>query len=278
MSGTSGQTTSNNVGATTVPPSSETLTFDAISKYFNMNIADAATALGVCNSVLKKICRDNGLVRWPYRKFLAGKSIEEIQKDAARERRREQIELARASKLKDAAATTYAASTISQQQGHSGRIHSQQGYTTSASYSGPMRNIPAYLDEFEQGFPSKGLSTVPMRWWGDGSSEGNEDENLGDDSTTEEVNKQESHDKADGNEGKAIPMETDTTPEDSDASSLQGSGLLVAVRERAASEGREALKLGVYKHHPMFKISRRENLLLLKVFKSSLPNQWISSS
>lgn len=27
---------------------------------------------GVCTSVLKKICRDNGLIRWPYRKVSLG--------------------------------------------------------------------------------------------------------------------------------------------------------------------------------------------------------------
>lgn len=271
-SNSSSSQTISNVAAAATP---EPLTFDGISKYFNMNIADAATALGVCSSVLKKICRDNGLVRWPYRKFLAGKSIEEIQKDAARERRREQIELARASKLKDAAATTFAASTISQQQGHSSWSNTQ-GSTSNAPYSGPIRSIPAYLDEFEQGFPSKGLSTVPMRWWGDASPEGNEDENLGEECATDEVNKQESHDAAD-NGGNFIPGEADKIPEKSDIGPLSV-GLLSSVRRKAASEGREALNLGVYRHHPMFKLSRRENLLLLKVFKSCLPDQWISSS
>ncbi|URE48013.1 RWP-RK domain, partial [Musa troglodytarum] len=45
------------------PPPSGTLTFDEISKLFSLPIAEAAPVLGVCTSVLKKICRDYGIVR-----------------------------------------------------------------------------------------------------------------------------------------------------------------------------------------------------------------------
>ncbi|KAL5716350.1 hypothetical protein ACHQM5_018059 [Ranunculus cassubicifolius] len=242
-----------NIPATAPPPpppsSSETLGFDGISKHFNMPIADAATALGVCSSVLKKICRDNGLVRWPYRKFLAGKSIEDIQKDAAREKRRAEYEQARISRQKDVAAAL-AASTVSQQ---------QQG--AEAIYSIPTRKIPSYVDEFEQGFPSKGLSEVNMRWWGAGE-ESNE---LAD-------NEEESNDLAENEEGLG-DMETDTNDNRS-----QWAGLLASVRGRAAAEGRENLKLGVYRNKCGFKVSGRDKLLLLQVFKSSLPHKWINGS
>ena len=34
---------------------------------FHLPMAEAALKLGVCSTVLKKICRRNGISRWPYR-------------------------------------------------------------------------------------------------------------------------------------------------------------------------------------------------------------------
>ncbi|KAF5191350.1 hypothetical protein FRX31_019055 [Thalictrum thalictroides] len=246
---------------------------------------------GVCSSVLKKICRDNGLVRWPYRKFLAGKSVEEIQKDAARERRREMIELARAARQKDAATTgLYATTTILGQQGNNlsqdgwqqgnnpSRDGGKQGSNPSQEndmlHSGSARYIPAYLDEFKEGFPSNGLSTVTMRWWGNRTSDANDDEMLGEEPAVDVANKQQSHNAL----NKCMEGKTDTASEKSDIVP-QGTSLLSSVRERAAAEGREALKLGVHGGYRSFKLNRREKMLLHKVFNSSLPSQWkINSS
>ncbi|GFQ05885.1 protein nlp1 [Phtheirospermum japonicum] len=44
--------------------------FEEVSKLFSLPLSDAADSLGICPSVLKKVCYDNGLVRWPYRKFV----------------------------------------------------------------------------------------------------------------------------------------------------------------------------------------------------------------
>ncbi|CAA7402140.1 unnamed protein product [Spirodela intermedia] len=76
-------------------PNASRLTFDDVAKHFNVPIAEAATALGVCSSVLKRICRENGVVRWPYRKFLAGKTVDDIKKDAAKEKSKEFAELSK---------------------------------------------------------------------------------------------------------------------------------------------------------------------------------------
>eukprot|EP00240_Pyramimonas_obovata_P016288 CAMPEP_0118927046 /NCGR_PEP_ID=MMETSP1169-20130426/4615_1 /TAXON_ID=36882 /ORGANISM="Pyramimonas obovata, Strain CCMP722" /LENGTH=271 /DNA_ID=CAMNT_0006868737 /DNA_START=206 /DNA_END=1018 /DNA_ORIENTATION=- len=46
-----------------------------IAQYFHLPINDAAKELGICLTVLKKICRRNGLKRWPHRKL---KSIDKI--------------------------------------------------------------------------------------------------------------------------------------------------------------------------------------------------------
>lgn len=46
----------------------EELTLKEISKHFNTPIQEAAKALGVCPTILKKICRRLGIGRWPYRR------------------------------------------------------------------------------------------------------------------------------------------------------------------------------------------------------------------
>uniref|UniRef100_A0A7S0N8A0 RWP-RK domain-containing protein n=1 Tax=Pyramimonas obovata TaxID=1411642 RepID=A0A7S0N8A0_9CHLO len=46
-----------------------------VAQFFHLPINDAAKELGMCLTVLKKICRRNGLKRWPHRKL---KSIDKI--------------------------------------------------------------------------------------------------------------------------------------------------------------------------------------------------------
>jgi hypothetical protein len=46
-----------------------------LSQYFHLPINDVARDLGVCATVLKKICRKNGINRWPHRKI---KSVDKM--------------------------------------------------------------------------------------------------------------------------------------------------------------------------------------------------------
>jgi hypothetical protein len=50
-------------------PLSQSIGLDTLSKYFHLPINDVAKELGVCATVLKKICRKNGIPRWPHRKI-----------------------------------------------------------------------------------------------------------------------------------------------------------------------------------------------------------------
>jgi len=45
------------------------MNLEQLSEYFHMPINDVAKELGVCATVLKKICRRNGIPRWPHRKI-----------------------------------------------------------------------------------------------------------------------------------------------------------------------------------------------------------------
>lgn len=59
------------------PPSGEgrqltllkTFTMEKLRRYFHLPINEVAKQLGVCTTVLKKICRRNNIRRWPYRQI-----------------------------------------------------------------------------------------------------------------------------------------------------------------------------------------------------------------
>ncbi|XP_010241340.1 PREDICTED: uncharacterized protein LOC104585973 isoform X2 [Nelumbo nucifera] len=260
----------------------ESLTFDEVSKLFSLPIAEAANILGVCSSVLKKICRDNGLIRWPYRKFLSGKSIEEIKKDAARERNRELAQLSKAARQKNESASSILSSTFgSQLQNKMSNSSQQQGSGVQNIRPQHLQNpsltkgIPDHVDEFKYGFPTDGLSTITVKWWGSSSPDGTEDDVFGDE--TDQEDKQQSPEKADSS---CLTTEEKKPDKGTGENEIgpQGTGLLSSVRKRAAQEGREALKLGYCRNTGAYKLARREEILLLKVFGSSLPNHYTTSS
>ncbi|XP_017973178.1 PREDICTED: protein RKD5 isoform X1 [Theobroma cacao] len=252
----------------------QSLSFDDIADFFSLPLYDAASTLGVCASALKKICRENGLDRWPHRKFLAGKSIEEIKRHAARERRKELTELSKVhrqgssqpqnnelSKLQGAAALP----NLQQQ----GTKNIQTGQALNFGHRSLMTGMTT-SDEFKYGFPSDGLSIATNKWWGSSKSDGHEDVQV-DGAETEGEDKHQSVEKP-GDMANEKPEENGKLD---DGIGPQGSGLLTAVRKRAVEEGREALKLGVYKGYGIKKLGTREASLLLRIFKSSLQKDWI---
>ena len=50
------------------PHNTVELSMQELSKYFKMPEKVVAKHLGICLTSLKKICRANGINRWPYRK------------------------------------------------------------------------------------------------------------------------------------------------------------------------------------------------------------------
>ncbi|XP_049851263.1 uncharacterized protein LOC126325822 [Schistocerca gregaria] len=45
------------------------INLETLSEYFHLPITEVARKIGVCATVLKKICRKNGIPRWPHRKI-----------------------------------------------------------------------------------------------------------------------------------------------------------------------------------------------------------------
>ncbi len=57
----------------------QVITFEELSQYFHLPINEVSKELGVCATVLKKICRRNGIPRWPHRKVY--QSLERVLND-----------------------------------------------------------------------------------------------------------------------------------------------------------------------------------------------------
>jgi hypothetical protein len=50
--------------------SNQEIGFQELAQYFHLPIHVVSKELGICATVLKKICRRNGIARWPHRKVL----------------------------------------------------------------------------------------------------------------------------------------------------------------------------------------------------------------
>ncbi|KAM5580056.1 hypothetical protein ABKV19_009677 [Rosa sericea] len=134
------------------------------------------------------------------------------------------------------------------------------------------------LEEFKYGFPSEGLSTASNRWWGSNSPDCDEGV-RGEAAKSDEDNKHQSVKLADDS-ASSITGNKEKCESEKEESSIdpQGTDLLVAVRKGAVEEGKKALKLGAFRGYGAKKLGRKERTLLLRIFKSSMPKDWIPDS
>ncbi|KAL6536027.1 hypothetical protein OROHE_012871 [Orobanche hederae] len=263
--------------------------FEEVSKLFSLPLFSAADSLGICPSVLKKVCYDNGLVRWPYRKFLSGKSIEEIKKVAAVEKEKQLAELKVAGEKNGSLASSAVSSSLGPQPRSTNTGPSQGNPTFRMSTQPPTisnqlvssdmngstmsKANSSVSDEFKYGFPLDGLSSVSYRWWGNKSADKNVIESKEGDIDKNEQQPKELENTAAANssideevtEGKKHEI-TDADPEW--ASSLS------TLRRKMAKDGQQALGLGVYRGYGLKTLDRAKKHVLSQIFKSYLPRGW----
>lgn len=78
----SGKTNNSGSGTTTSRPANVlyVCTLEELRKYFHLPIAEVARQLGICTTLLKKVCRKNKILRWPYRQIKSiTKSIQSLE-------------------------------------------------------------------------------------------------------------------------------------------------------------------------------------------------------
>ncbi|CAM0880765.1 unnamed protein product [Alopecurus aequalis] len=268
-------------------PTRVSLSYEEISKLFSLPIAEAASILGVCTSVLKRICRTHGIVRWPYRKIVSGKAGDT---NAEREKAKELLELSKIAKQKAISPSTSSGA-------FQGVPKSQQGSATAKAgqVSGPGRqnapngspslfavsqakDIPTYMDDFKYGFPSSGLSRETLKWWGTDSHTENaaaKDDAPEATEPTNEASKGMTDDELDW--GADEPEADADADADADGvATTDPSARLCSLRRKAAGDGRRLLNGDTGRVQQLCRLNKRQKIVLAQVFGASLPEQWRS--
>uniref|UniRef100_A0ACD5VQS5 Uncharacterized protein n=1 Tax=Avena sativa TaxID=4498 RepID=A0ACD5VQS5_AVESA len=270
-------------------PTRVSLSYEEISKLFSLPIAEAASILGVCTSVLKRICRTQGIVRWPYRKIVSGKAGD----TAEREKAKELLELSKIAKQK--AIISPSGSSTTSSVAFQGVPKSQQGSASASAKAGQVpalgrqnapngssslfpvsqpKDIPTYMDDFKYGFPSSGLSAETLKWWGTDShteTAAAKDDVREAPESTNEASKGMTDDELDWG--------ADEPEADADADGVattDPSARLCSLRRKAAGDGRRLLNGDTGRVHQLCRLNKRQKIVLAQVFGASLPEQWRS--
>lgn len=131
---------------------------------------------------------------------------------------------------------------------------------------------PTSLDEFKYGFPSGGLPSISNKWWGSSCP----------DETNNEVDDKHHFKVVNDGSASIIDQEKSGSIEEDLQADLQGTHLLTALRKRSLERGRKVLKHGNSFHghglNKLNKLSKKERSLLLNIFRSSVPDEWINNS
>ncbi|WVZ72472.1 hypothetical protein U9M48_020927, partial [Paspalum notatum var. saurae] len=254
-------------------PTKVSLSYEEISKLFSLPIAEAATILGVCTSVLKRICRSHGIVRWPYRKLVSGKAGDDA-KGVDKEKAKGLHELSKTAKQKALSSSGPSVMSSSTSQGvaksqqassKAGQISvslpaGKQNVPPSLAHASQAKAIPSYMDDFMYGFPSCGLSCETMKWWGTSSDidspPGKDGAHEAHESTTHEASKGMTDDDE-------FDWGADDTEAEADvAVTAEASALLCSLRRKAVDDGRKLLNGDNRRGQEFSRLNKKQKLVL----------------
>lgn len=126
------------------------------------------------------------------------------------------------------------------------------------------KHIPTFMDEFKYGFPTNGLSSHSVKWWGVSGHEDADDGTLLGETAIEKDENQEMQELSNDDE------EPDSGAEDNDTES-KPSASLCSLRRKAVDYGRESLGKGIgIPNRP----TKKQKLTLTQVFGSSVTESW----
>ncbi|KAJ1282387.1 hypothetical protein BS78_03G048000 [Paspalum vaginatum] len=262
-------------------PTKVSLSYEEISKLFSLPIAEAASILGVCTSVLKRICRSHGIVRWPYRKLVSGKAGDDT-KGVDKEKAKELLELSKTAKQKamSSSGPSVMSSITSQGVAKSQQASSKAGQISlpagkhnvppSLAHASQAKSIPSYMDDFMYGFPSCGLSCETMKWWGTSSdldsAPGKDGAREAHESTTHEASKGMTDDDE-------FDWGADETEAEVDgAVTAEASAQLCSLRRKAVDDGRKLLNGDTRRGQEFSRLNKKQKLVLAQAFGASLPD------
>ncbi|MCO5580976.1 hypothetical protein L7F22_034851 [Adiantum nelumboides] len=135
-------------------------------------------------------------------------------------------------------------------------------------------NIPTYLDDFKQGFPSKGLSSVITAWWGNALSHERENPPSAKEREQTEV---EPSLGCQSNEDPCVNLLDFISRTATSTMDLTPASILRRTRKNSVETGRKALGILVARGYGAHRLAEKDETLLRAIFAESFPVLWASS-
>ncbi|KAF0920833.1 hypothetical protein E2562_037301 [Oryza meyeriana var. granulata] len=131
------------------------------------------------------------------------------------------------------------------------------------------KTIPTYMDDFKYGFPSSGLSSETMKWWGTDSHT---------ETTPAKDEKGEAPESANEASKGMTDDELDWGADEADAEAdnaitTEPSAQLCSLRRKAVDDGRKLLTGKSCGGQELCRLNKRQKITLAQVFGASLPEQ-----
>ncbi|KAH6554967.1 hypothetical protein KP509_37G015100 [Ceratopteris richardii] len=138
-------------------------------------------------------------------------------------------------------------------------------------------NVPTYLDEFRQGFPSKGLSSSSTQWWGNSSNEKNDQAGVQQGHKDAEASTGQ-HESQSTEEHRGGCIDDNSRNEATNAGDLTPASMLTRTRKHAVETGKKALGLSITRGYGAYRLADKDEAILRAIFTEAFPSLWEAST